>query len=68
MEVRKRRSLQFRLSQLFVAVTAFAVVFAVGRAWGLAGIVGTFQAALFVGGACALVAECHEAIKEHLGW
>ena len=64
----KRWNYQFRLVELFAAVTVFAIAFAIVRSFGFAGLLGAAQIGLYVAGACILVMECHDAIKQHLGW
>jgi hypothetical protein len=62
-----RRTFQFRLIELFVAVSTMAIVFAAIRLWGINGFYDKFAAGLFIAGGCITVMEWHFAIKKNLG-
>src|SRR5262245_8060649 len=68
MNDQSRRTYQFRLIELFVAVTTFAAVFAAIRLWGIHGFYDRLAAGLFIAGGCINVMEWHYAIKKNLGW
>ncbi len=59
---------QFRLSELFICVTVFAVVFAMIKRWGINGFEERLEVALVVAVIPATVMEIHLRIKENLGW
>ena len=62
-----QRPFQFRLWELFVAVTAFAVCLAMIGCWGAIGFRERLWAALSVASVCAGMMEIHYQIKENLG-
>jgi hypothetical protein len=62
------RPFQFSLVELFVAVTVFAVCFAMISWWGIAGFKERLGAALSVASFVATIMHYHAAIKENLGW
>jgi len=68
MDDQPRRTYQFRLIDLFVAVTTFAVVFDEIRRWGIDGFYDRLAAALLIAGGCVTAMEWHYAIKKNLGW
>ena len=62
------RPIQFSLIELFVAVTVFAVCFAMISWWGFAGFKERVGAAISVACFVAAIMHYHAAIKENLGW
>jgi hypothetical protein len=63
----RRRPVQFRLWELFVAVTVFAVCLAMIGWWGVEGFKERLGAALSVAAVCAGIMEIHYQIGENLG-
>jgi len=59
---------QFSLLELFLAVTVFAICFAMISWWGFAGFQERVAAALSVASLVSAIAHYHQAIKENLGW
>lgn len=65
--VRSKRPFQFRLVELFVAVTAFALCFAMIGWWDVEGFKEWLWAAFSVASVCAGIMEIHYRIKDNLG-
>jgi hypothetical protein len=62
-----KRPFQFRLLELFVVITTFAVCFGMVGGWGIQGFFDRLQVAMFVAGLALTVMELHSMIKENLG-
>jgi hypothetical protein len=62
-----KRPVQFRLVELLVAVTVFAVCFAMIGWWGVEGFKERLGAAISVAAVCAGFMEIHYQIRENLG-